>query len=92
MGLKPDEFWTLTPAEWERMVKGYLAREERADYRAGLICAVLANINRDEKKRSKPYEPADFMPQPSKPTAPQTPEQMLKIVEFWNASLGGKRI
>jgi len=92
IGLKPSEFWELTPAEWERMARGYLARKEQADYRAALICAVLANIHRDEKKRREPYQPSDFMPKSGEQKAPQTPEQMLRLVELWNAALGGKRV
>jgi len=33
--------------------------EERADYRAGLICSTLVNLQRT--KGSKKYEPEDFM-------------------------------
>ena len=34
--------------------------EERADLRAGVLAALLANIHRDEKKQREPFEPADF--------------------------------
>lgn len=36
--------------------------EERADLRAGIIAAVIANANRDQKKRREPFTPRDFMP------------------------------
>lgn len=36
--------------------------EERADLRAGIIAAVIANANRDPKKRREPFTPRDFMP------------------------------
>jgi hypothetical protein len=36
--------------------------EERADYRAALPAYVLAEINRDPKKKSNAYKPTDFMP------------------------------
>jgi len=29
MGLSPDEFWKLTPYEFNLMIDGFLAREER---------------------------------------------------------------
>lgn len=35
--------------------------EERADLRAALISSVIANVNRDPKKRSKPFDVTDFM-------------------------------
>ena len=34
--------------------------EERADFRAGIIAAVIANVNRAEN--APPAEPEDFMP------------------------------
>jgi hypothetical protein len=36
--------------------------EERADYRAALPTYVLAEINRDPKKKTNAYKPTDFMP------------------------------
>jgi hypothetical protein len=35
--------------------------ERRADARAASICSLLANIHRDPKKRSKPFELTDFL-------------------------------
>lgn len=32
------------------------------DFRAGMVVATIANVNRDSRKRHKPYEPADFFP------------------------------
>jgi hypothetical protein len=67
----------------------YSAGLERQDYHAGLICSVLANINRDPK--GKPYTPADFMPghQETK-TQKQTPTDMLKVVKMWQSALEAK--
>lgn len=36
--------------------------EERGDLRAGILASLLANINRDRKKKSDPFSPLDFMP------------------------------
>lgn len=36
--------------------------EERADLRAAIGTSLLANVNRDRKKRAKPFLPEDFMP------------------------------
>lgn len=36
--------------------------EERADLRAAMICALLANINRDPEKRKEAYTAEEFMP------------------------------
>jgi len=35
---------------------------EIEDYRFGVVASTIANVNRDPKKRSKPYEPTDFFP------------------------------
>lgn len=36
--------------------------EERADLRNAMLMSLIANVNRDEKKRSDPFTPAEFMP------------------------------
>jgi len=36
--------------------------DTRADLRAGIVAAVIANANRDAKRRPEPFTPADFMP------------------------------
>ena len=65
--------------------------EERADLRAGMIAAVIAETNRDKKKRHKPYTPADFMPDFDKPPPqPQTPEDQAAILKMWVKALGGE--
>lgn len=48
--------------------------EDRADLRAGTISSVIANTNRDPKKKADPYEPIDFMPFAEKPEP--TPDQL----------------
>ena len=49
--------------QFNALAERYREEQERQDFRAGLICSVLANIYRDSKKRQKPYAPQDFMPQ-----------------------------
>lgn len=61
--------------------------EERADWRAGMVAAVIANTNGGRGK----FRPSDFMPKFDQVTAdPQTPEQMLRIAMRANAALGGE--
>lgn len=43
--------WTINP--WG---------EDRADLRSGVIASVIANVNRDQKRRPSPFMPKDFMP------------------------------
>jgi hypothetical protein len=44
-------FWQIEP--WG---------DERADLRTAINTAVLANVNRDSKRRPNPFTPKDFMP------------------------------
>jgi uncharacterized protein DUF4035 len=37
--------------------------EERADLRMAILAELIAETNRDPKKKSTPYEVSDFMPQ-----------------------------
>jgi hypothetical protein len=51
-------------AEWrayQRLV-GPLAGPSRDDWRSALVASLIANVNRDQKKRRKPYSPEDFIP------------------------------
>ena len=59
---------------------------ERQDYRAALICSVIANVNRDPEK-TKPFTPDDFMP---KVQEEQTPEQMAELFKFYALAMGGE--
>lgn len=68
-----------------------LAEREQQDYRAGLICCVIANVNRSPK--TKPFAPADFMPRYGKNKArPQRPDEMPQVAKLWNAALGGRMV
>lgn len=54
--------------------------EFREELRNGTACALLANINRDEKKKPQPFSAADFMhfterPEPAGQPA-ETPERI----------------
>jgi hypothetical protein len=61
-----------------------------ADFlKAGIIASTVANTARNPKKKAKPYQPSDFMPKFHKPK-PQTPEEMLRIVEMLNTAWGGR--
>ena len=36
--------------------------EEQGYIQAAIICSVIANVNRDAKKRPRPFIPEDFLP------------------------------
>lgn len=84
--LKPNDFWQLTPSELDALYTAWETRKELEDRRIARICATLANVNRNAKKRKNPYTEDDFMP---KAKQTQTPEQMLEIVKALNNAYGG---
>lgn len=59
---------------------------ETDDLRAGIVASTIANVNRDPKKRRKPYTAQDFAPQwgKSEPKKEeQTVEEQQRILEMW---------
>ncbi|MFA6364742.1 hypothetical protein [Methanoregula sp.] len=65
-GLTPAEFWDSTPAEFIPYIRERIKWKEEQDkmenFRAGTIAAVIANVNRDKKRRATPYKAYDFFP------------------------------
>jgi hypothetical protein len=55
--------------------------EKRLDYRAALLCSVIANANRGKKQKT--FKPDDFMPRVKKK---QSPEEMLSVVKGLQAA------
>ena len=71
--------------------------ERRADWRGGLVAATVANSVRDAKKRPQAFEPTEFMPAATRPTAEElveasrpSPDEMRRKVERLNALFGGR--
>jgi len=76
-------------AEYDALLGRRREAKEWQDYRAGLVCSVLANVWRDPKK-GKALTPQDFMPGASRAARPRmTAEDMLHEVKVINARLGG---
>lgn len=50
---------------------------------------MLANINRNPKKRSKAFTVEDFMPKYEKERQVKSAEEMLETVKLWNTVLEG---
>lgn len=87
--LSEDEFWGVTPAEFVALVERYKEEQTWLNWRAALVCAVLANIYRDTKRKSQPFTPEDFMPGHEK-EEPQTVEQMESTLKMLTIAHGGK--
>ena len=79
--MSEDEYLGLTPTQFSALSKQHQKEQERQDFRAALICSVIANVNRG--KRQKPYKPGDFMPREKKK---QSPGEMLSVVKAMQAA------
>jgi hypothetical protein len=75
LGLTSEQYWNLTPREFGHLRERWQARETREDRRTALIACILANVNRDPKRRAQPFEIEDFMPGAKK--RQQTVEEMI---------------
>ena len=76
-GLK-DRLSSRVFAQWMAYASIEPFGEERADVRAGIIASVIANVNRDRKKRPEPFAPQDFMPFVERPAPEDDLSQKLK--------------
>lgn len=75
-------------AEWIAYYSLEPFGEERADLRAAIVACVIANANRDPKKRRRAFKLADFMPQFDQPKPDS--QTLLQKVEMLNEMLGGR--
>jgi len=57
--------------------------EMRADLRAGVVAATIANIYRDRKAHPKPFSAADYMPYAEKPKPQAAPQDIQTITSFF---------
>lgn len=49
-------------SEWLAFIElGYLP-EHRSDLRMGILASLIANANRDVKRKATPFRPSDFIP------------------------------
>jgi hypothetical protein len=75
----------MTFAEMKIMLDGFTERERRDNYRAAMIVAAIYNVNRDTKKRNKPYTPAEILGEDK-----QKPKDMLKTADHLTEFFGGE--
>ena len=66
--------------------------EERADLRAAVVAAVIANANRDPKQHPQAFTVEDFMPKfDAEPRPAQTPEEQIAILKMIGAAQEQRR-
>jgi len=92
LGYTHEQFWDMTFAEINEAIEGYNKRRKleklENDFRTGLICSVIANVNRDKKKRRRPYTPQDFMPREKRQK--MDAKQMFEVLKMVTIANGGK--
>jgi len=96
LGLSREEMGRLTPREYLALRRRWREKEARDDRRAALPVWALANIFRNEKKKSVPYKIEEFMPhydsgKESGTGSQMSPEQMQRMVLSLHAAFGGTR-
>ena len=73
-------FWSLTLREFFGLAHRSEIQQEREDRRFALIATILANANRNPKKRARAFRLDDFMPKKAGRVARQTPEQQRAVL------------
>lgn len=89
MGLKPDEFWNLTAAEFFIMVKG--CQKRRKERRNDIITNAWVTANLSLAKKMPKLDSLLIKDEEDRKIKIQTPESMLATCKIINSSLGGKK-
>ena len=74
----------MTPKQfklyYEQQIKRIEFDKEISDRQAARICCMLANINRNTKKKISPYKEDDFMPKKKQKMTTEQMATMLKVI------------
>lgn len=82
IGIHADTFYSMTHREFMAAIKGYREGQKLDNLRTARICAVIANVNRNPKKKRSPFTESDFMPVEKKKKKKQSPEDMLNTFKM----------
>ena len=78
----------MTMKELEIKIDAYYEQfkleNEMANRRTARICMVMANLQRDPKRKSRPYKENDFIPKEKKPMTIEQMEMLLKAITLAN--------
>ncbi len=88
-----DEFLKMFTArqffEWQAYEQIDPWGERRQDYRIASLGALIANVNRDSKKRPEPYTIEDFLLKFGEPEKKQqTWQEQEMILNMWAQAMG----
>ena len=75
----------MTFAEMNLIISGFNERERRDNYRAAMVVAAIYNVNRDTKKRKKPYSAAEVLGE-----GKQEKQDMVDVARNLTILFGGK--
>ncbi len=76
--------------EYGKTVDEMMTLEELADWRMGMICAIIANANRNHRKKPTPFQPQDFMPKKQQEKKTMTNKEMLEELKRATILMGGE--
>lgn len=93
--INPLLLYEMTPLEITLSMKGYIAKEKREsrqdNIRAGIIAAAIYEVNRNPKKRHKPYTWRDIISdEDHEKKQGKTAEQIKNVCKSICKALGGK--
>ena len=96
--MSEDEYLELTPGQLLALADAYREQQKIEDIRVGMQLSLLANIYRDDNKKSEPFTPDDFglpflqEPEEIQPVKSQTLQEhaLFLRVQAMNKALGGK--
>jgi hypothetical protein len=76
----------MSAREFHEWMIRYRQEPFDSDYKAAAkVSALIAEINRDRKKRRKPFTPQDFMPVQPKPKT-----SVVETIRLWHDMIEGK--
>ncbi len=90
LGIPEERFWRLTFREYDALLERQKVHQGWQDYRAALICSVIASVNSSRRT----YTPADFMPGLREPKERRrmSDAEMEQAARNINARLGGTQV
>jgi len=92
VGLKPWELKRMSVNEfyiyYQQQIQAKMDELKAHERFTARICAILANINRDSKKKKRPFREEDFMHKEKKQK--MTSEQMVTVCKALTMAFGGE--
>lgn len=92
--INPIMLYDLTPDEISKLVTGITRKtkqeEQNMNMRVGTIVAAIYNVNRNPKKRHKPYTWKDIFGDPQEEKHKKTPDELKNTCKNICMALGGR--